>query len=233
MLDTVECAMSLPAEKLKTLHEFLLEFSVCRRASKRQLQVLAGKLNWACRVVYGGRTFLRQVIDQICLLKSPNAKFRLDSEFFADLRWWISFLSSFNGRQVFLDKVPTIDVQADTCSIGAGAFFRGDWLYHLFILMCLKFLCCISIVRKYWPFILLLNSGLPLGQVIILSYILTIWLQLLLLIKALVRIRLLWLSSGIYFGLQLFAILELQLSTFQGIRILLRILFHVCMMDFI
>ena len=43
--DTVECAMSLPAEKLKTLHKFLLEFSVRRRASKRQLQVLAGKLN--------------------------------------------------------------------------------------------------------------------------------------------------------------------------------------------
>ena len=77
LLDTVECAMSLPAEKLKTLHEFLLEFSVRRRASKRQLQVLTGKLNLACRVVYGGRTFLRWVIDQICLLKSPNAKFRL------------------------------------------------------------------------------------------------------------------------------------------------------------
>ena len=133
LLDTVECAMSLPAEKLKALHEFLLEFSVCHRASKRQLQVLAGKLNWACRVVYGSRTFLRRIIDQICLLKSPNAKFRLNSEFFADLRWWISFLSSFNGRQVFLDKVPTIDVQADACSIGAGAFFRGDWLYHSFI----------------------------------------------------------------------------------------------------
>ena len=133
MPDTVECAMLSPAEKLETLHEFLVEFSVCCRAFKRQLQVLAGKLNWACQVVYGGRTFLRRVIDQICLLKSPNAKFRLNSEFFADLRWCISFLSSFNGRQVFLDEEPTIDVQAVACSIGAGAFC-SDWLYHSFIL---------------------------------------------------------------------------------------------------
>ena len=95
--------------------------------------MLAGKLNWVCQVVYGGRTFLSPVIDQICLLKSPYAKFRLNSKFFADLRWWISFLSSFNGRQVFLDKVPTTDVQADACSIGAGTFFHGDWLYHSFI----------------------------------------------------------------------------------------------------
>ena len=35
MLDMVECAMSLSAKKLKTLHEFLLEFSVRRRAPKR------------------------------------------------------------------------------------------------------------------------------------------------------------------------------------------------------
>ena len=42
--------------------------------------MLAGKLNQACRVVYGGRTFLRWVIDQSCLPKSPNAKFRLNSE---------------------------------------------------------------------------------------------------------------------------------------------------------
>ena len=35
MLDTFECAMSLPAEKLKTLLEFLLESSVCCRAPKR------------------------------------------------------------------------------------------------------------------------------------------------------------------------------------------------------
>ena len=83
MLNTVECAISLPAEKLKTLHEFLLEVFVGSRASKRQLQVFrAGKLNWACRVVYGGRTFLWRVVDQICLLESPNAKFRLNSEFF-------------------------------------------------------------------------------------------------------------------------------------------------------
>ena len=57
LLDTVECTMSLPEEKLEALKSYLLEFSLWHRASKHQLQVLAGKLNWACRVVYGGALF--------------------------------------------------------------------------------------------------------------------------------------------------------------------------------
>ena len=132
-LDTVECSMTLPADKLNALHSYLLEFSLHRRASKRQLQVLAGKLNWACRIVYGGRTFLRRIIDQICLLKSPRAKYKLSVEFFADLHWWISFLRIFNGKCAFLNNVPTADVQTDACNFGAGGFFQGDWYYHSFV----------------------------------------------------------------------------------------------------
>ena len=65
LLDMVQCSMSLPEAKLETLKSYLLEFSLHCRASKRQLQVLAGKLNWACRIVYGGHTFLRRISDQI------------------------------------------------------------------------------------------------------------------------------------------------------------------------
>ena len=54
LLNTVGCTMSLPEEKLGALKSYLLEFSLQHRASKHQLQVLAGKLNWACRVVCGG-----------------------------------------------------------------------------------------------------------------------------------------------------------------------------------
>ena len=42
-------------------------------------------------------------------------------------------MSSFNSRHLFLDEVPTIDVQDDACSIGVRASFHGDWLYHSFI----------------------------------------------------------------------------------------------------
>ena len=53
-LDTVQQCMSLPGDKLVELQGVVHSFSKCTRASKWQLQQLAGKLNWACRVVYGG-----------------------------------------------------------------------------------------------------------------------------------------------------------------------------------
>ena len=134
LLDTVQCSMSLPEDKLEALRSYLLEFSLRCRASKRQLQVLAGKLNWACRVVYGGRTFLRRILDQINRLNSPNAKFKFNQEFCADLSWWISFLSVFNGKCLFLERLPATDVQTDASTYGAGAFFRGDWFHHSFVM---------------------------------------------------------------------------------------------------
>ena len=54
MPDTVEQSIALPLAKLVELQALVNDFKACKRASKKQLQHLAGKLNWACRVVYGG-----------------------------------------------------------------------------------------------------------------------------------------------------------------------------------
>ena len=128
-LDTLRCEMALPPGKLAELHQVASRFLTKRRASKKQLQQLAGKLNWACRVVYGGRTFLRVILDMMNSLVSSSAKMRLSAEFHEDVRWWHSFLKHFNGRCAFLRQQPTTDVQTDACQLAAGAYFRGDWLY--------------------------------------------------------------------------------------------------------
>ena len=133
-LDTAHCEMALPPTKLTELHHVISRFLFHRRASKKQLQQLAGKLNWACRVVYGGRTFLRRILDMLNLLQSPSAKVCLSAEFQEDIRWWHSSLHYFNGKCNFLRQSPTTDVQTDACLVAAGAYFRGDWLYHNFAL---------------------------------------------------------------------------------------------------
>lgn len=92
-----------------------------------------GKLNWACRVVYGGRTFLWRILDTVNSL-SPSGKFRLDSTFCSDITWWVNFLKVFNGTRLFLDRSPTVDVATDACPVAAGGYFRGDWFYHNFSL---------------------------------------------------------------------------------------------------
>ena len=58
--------LSLPAQKLSDLRDVISSFRGQKRATKRQLQQLVGRLNWACKVVYGGRTFLRRILWTPC-----------------------------------------------------------------------------------------------------------------------------------------------------------------------
>ena len=103
-LDTVRQEMSLPEAKLEELQALISQFAKKHRVNKKQLQRLAGKLNRACRVVFGGRTFLRRVLDTMNALSSRTAKCRLSKEFHQDLHWWDTFLKRFNGKCMFLDE---------------------------------------------------------------------------------------------------------------------------------
>ena len=85
LLDSISQSMSLPEDKLVALQAVILDFLHRCRASKRQLQSLAGRLNWVCHVVYGGRTFFRCILDAMASLTSSSARYRLTSDFYANL----------------------------------------------------------------------------------------------------------------------------------------------------
>ena len=136
-LDTTACTMTLPADKLAQLLELVLKFQHKQRATKKQLQRLAGKLNWACRMVYGGRTFPRRILD-ITNALSPSGKFRLDKSFRDDIIWWVNFLKVFNDTRLFFDDLPPVDVFTDACFTAAGGYFREDWFYDHFALDSLR-----------------------------------------------------------------------------------------------
>ena len=70
-LDTIEMTMCIPYSKLVQIKEGLALFSTPRRACKRQLQSPLRLLNWAASVVFGGRVFLRRLID---VLRTLNGK---------------------------------------------------------------------------------------------------------------------------------------------------------------
>ena len=124
-INSIDMSISLPKDKLSDLKQMLNQFRTRRRASKRQLQRLAGSLNWASKVVRGGRTFLRRIIDAQNRLKGANHKMLLKDSVRADIHWWIDFMSTFNGRSLLLDKVPMDFITMDACNIGGGATFAG------------------------------------------------------------------------------------------------------------
>ena len=133
LFNTVALTLSLPAQKLAELKGVIASYGNRKRASKRQLQQLAGRLNWACKVVFGGRTFLRRVLDLMNTLPKPASQCRLTLEFHRDIAWWREFLEVFNGQCDFHDLRPVTSLQTDACSEAVGASFEGDWFYSNFL----------------------------------------------------------------------------------------------------
>ena len=159
LIDTVSLRLSLPSNKLDLLQSEIKAFMLKKRASKRQLQQLAGRLNWACKVVFGGRTFLRRVLNLMNTLATPASQCRLTLEFYRDMAWWNEFLETFNGECDFTDSRPVTDIYTDACEFGIGAVFHNDWFYSnllvdlpefAFLHINFKETLCIIIALLHW-----------------------------------------------------------------------------------
>ena len=87
-IDSQAMLLTLPEDKAQELQDLVVHFSGKRHASLRQLQTLAGKLNWAAQVVCGGRPFLQRILDMMGLLRQARHKAKLEASFYEDLAWW-------------------------------------------------------------------------------------------------------------------------------------------------
>ena len=130
-IDTFDCTLSLRTEKLLKIREELRQFSEKTRATKRQLQRLAGLLNWACQGIRGGKFFMRRILDAIKPLQQQHHKVKLSKEFKKDVEWWLCFLFTFNGV-VYYNTGQTHHLHVDACNKACGVFWAGDWKYSVF-----------------------------------------------------------------------------------------------------
>ena len=128
-LDSLTMSLRLPVEKLCILQKELQGFLHPKRATKRQLQSLAGRLSWAASIVKGGRVFLRRIFNQISMLRHPSHRTLLSSMVKKDILWWFQFLSVFNGKSAILDKQSIETECTDACTDAAGGVFGTYWFY--------------------------------------------------------------------------------------------------------
>ena len=84
-IDSKRRQLRLPDHKLREIRTLLSQTLAKTEFTKRELQSLAGKLKFAARVVYGGRTFLQQMTDAINTLKRPYHRKRLTETMRSDL----------------------------------------------------------------------------------------------------------------------------------------------------
>eukprot|EP00731_Ephydatia_muelleri_P037700 Em0539g2a len=130
----------LPPEKLQDISSLIKSWLGKRKATKRELPSLIGKLSFAAKVVPAGRLFLRRLIQLSTTVRKLHHHIHLNPEARADLRWWNSFLPSWNGISMFIapewkdaDSFQLYTDASGSFGFGAyldGAWFRGDWQPH-------------------------------------------------------------------------------------------------------
>lgn len=128
-IDSCSMQLRLPEVKLSALRSELALFMQRKRATKRQLQSLAGKLNWAASVIYGGRVFLRNIINAVTLLAKTDHKAVLSGDLLRDILWWHTCMVYFNGVSIIVCDSNPQAVFTDACSEGGGGHWGEDWFY--------------------------------------------------------------------------------------------------------
>jgi hypothetical protein len=71
-IDCVRRTLALPESKLAEVRLLVEKWQKKKRFCKKDLQKMIGKLNWCARVVVGGRSFLRNLINVMTKLKAPH-----------------------------------------------------------------------------------------------------------------------------------------------------------------
>ena len=132
-LDTVAQIARVPHDKLSPLLSDLHEFHSRHKCTKRELLSLIGRLAFTAKVIPAGRMFLRRLIEASTTVTSLHHHLRITKPIRADLDWWLTFASQWNGKAFFLDHdwtpSPAFQLFTDASQLGYGCYWRGHWLY--------------------------------------------------------------------------------------------------------
>ena len=136
-LDSQRMEARLPLDKIAKCHSLIDEFLNRKSCKKREMESLAGYLNFTCSVVLPGRAFLRRLISSTIGVKEPYHYIKITSEMKSDLQLWKTFVNTFNGKSMFLqDRFLTSDVISlytdAAASLGYGAVYGSYWFYGEF-----------------------------------------------------------------------------------------------------
>jgi len=139
LLDTLAMTARLSPARLEELQALLRSWARRKVATVKELQSLAGILNFACSVVRPGRAFLRRIIDHTTSINRGDTRFRpmqIPDSVRRDIDWWIRFGAEFNGigllYEVSWTSSDQIEMFTDACNDGFGAvcgvhYIFGPW----------------------------------------------------------------------------------------------------------
>ena len=135
-LDTIKMEARLPEDKLHRITELVHQFINRKSCTKRDMLSLLGHLNFACRVIIPGRSFVSYLITLSTQAKELHHHISLNAECRLDLEMWHKFLNGWNGKSFFLDTetIQASDIQlfTDSTDKAFGGIYKHQWFQDVF-----------------------------------------------------------------------------------------------------
>ena len=136
LFDTKKMSMSLPPDKMQKAKNLIDDMFKKQKVLVKDVQQIHGFLNFACRAVAPGRTFLRRIANLLIGQTSNSHHIRLSKEAKNDLVAWKYFLQKFSSTPI-LPKIDwKVDVNwrlySDASGKGFSSIFGSMWIMGKF-----------------------------------------------------------------------------------------------------
>jgi hypothetical protein len=115
VVNSARMTLSLPADKMATLLSLVTAVAARHTVRRKVMQQLVGRMQWASRVVYGGRVFMRSCSDLLSTVLHPGHHVTISALVRSDLQWWLEHAVACNGALQLAPKLRTHYVYTDAC----------------------------------------------------------------------------------------------------------------------
>jgi len=136
ILDADKMEARLPENKRIRISELLKSFASRKSCTKRELLSILGHLNFACRVIHPGRSFVSYLISLSTTVTELHHHVKLTANCRLDIDMWGKFLAQWNGVSFFLDSDITeaadMHLFTDATDKAFGGCYGNHWFQDRF-----------------------------------------------------------------------------------------------------
>ena len=136
VIDSAQRILRISADRLRELTAEVASWLGMKKATKRRLLSLIGKLAFAAKVVRSGRAFLGRLLGAAKHAKALHHHVHLTEEARADLKWWHQCIESHNGVHFYDVKWSADDVThvyTDASNTAFGALCGSEWIQIAYV----------------------------------------------------------------------------------------------------
>ena len=133
--DSAKMTMEVTPERLEEIRQELQRWIGKRRATRKEIQSLAGKLQFIAKCCKHGRCFMSRILSVLKGLKRSSYRTYLNEDFRKDVQWWFNFLPHFHSVSIIKDT-PWSNTDAvvatDACLKGGGGIYMNRYFKFTF-----------------------------------------------------------------------------------------------------